>query len=406
VTTIDRTLVVALGSLALIATVFGCAISTNPTPGFDVLARADFEPLRGKRVGIVANHTALDSEFRHLVDVLAERDDVHLVAVFAPEHGFRGLAQAGESVGSERDPTTGVPIHSLYGEHRRPTPSMLEGMDVLLFDIQDVGVRAYTYLSTLAGALEEAARAGVEFWVLDRPNPIGGVELAGPVLVAGAESFVGSHTIPLRHGLTAGEFARLFDRERNLDARLRVIAVEGWKRDELWPSGQAWVAPSPNVPTAETALLYAGFVLIEGTNLSEGRGTTRPFQLTGAPWLDGLRVARDLNMRRLPGVRFRATAFEPTFSKYAGEVCRGVEAHVTDRAAFRPFATVYALLSIVRHLHPTYFRFKNDVFDRLSGTVELRESIEAGRAWLEVKRELDVELEAFRRRCQPILIYN
>lgn len=404
--TIDRLVFGAVVLTLTVLSLVGCVRSREAVSGLEVLVGSEFASLHGKRVGVIANHTALDSELRHLVDLLAATAGVKLVAVFSPEHGFRGVAQAGESVGSGRDPVTGVPIYSLYGETRAPTPTMLEGIDVLLFDIQDVGVRAYTYLSTLSAALEVAAGENIEFWVLDRPNPLGGEILEGPVLVEGAQSFVGAHTVPLRHGLTPGEFALLVDRERDLGARIEVVRVHGWDRQDAWPLGAGWVAPSPNIPTADTALLYAGFVLVEGTNLSEGRGTTRPFQLIGAPWLEAPRVVDVLNSAGLSGVRFRATAFEPTFSKYVGEVCQGVEVHVTDRATFRPVATTFSLISTIRKLHPELFEFKEAVFDKLAGTVDFREAIVSGRSWEDLRRTMAADLRDFRQRREPVLLYD
>jgi len=382
----------------------GCGSAPEVETGLDVLIAEDFRALEGRRVGLIANHTAVDNKLGHLIDLLDRNDRTKLVAVFAPEHGFRGIAQAGESLRDARDPRTGVPVFSLYGDHRRPTPEMLEGVEVLIFDIQDIGVRTYTYLSTLLGALEEAARAKVEFWVLDRPNPLGGA-LEGPMLVEDMRSFVGPHTLPLRHGLTPGEFALLVNEERGIGADLKIIRSRGWRRGQWNDSKSVWIAPSPNIPTRATALLYAGFVLIEGTNLSEGRGTTRPFHLVGAPWLDSRGVSEELQGLGLPGVIFRETAFEPTFSKFKGTPCQGIEAHVVDPQSFRAVTCALAVLDTIRRRHPEDFRFL-DSFDRLAGTPALRSALESGSSWWEIEAGWSAGLEAFRKRRSKFLLYR
>lgn len=284
---------------------------------------------------------------------------------------------------------------------------MLDGVEVILFDVQDVGVRTYTYLSTLVEVLRAAAERQVEVWVLDRPVPIGADRVEGPVLEAGRESFVGAHTVPLRHGLTAGEFARLVNRERRIGVRLRVVEMVGYHRD--WPfsrTGLSWIAPSPNLPTPGSVLVYAGMVLVEGTNLSEGRGTTRPFQLVGAPWIDGRRLADDLNGRGLSGVIFREAYFTPSFSKHRGERCSGVEVHVVEPGAFRPVVAGVALLQAVRKLHPEAMRFHADAFDRLAGGSGLRTAIEAGVPLAAIVDSWSPALEAYRQRRQRVLLYD
>ncbi|HLU49533.1 MAG TPA: DUF1343 domain-containing protein, partial [Planctomycetota bacterium] len=342
-----------------------------------------------------------------IVDLIARIEGVELVAIFGPEHGFRGAEQAGDKVGDARDPRTGVPVHSLYGATRRPTPEMLEGIDVILFDIQDVGVRAYTYLSTLVEVLHAAKENGVEVWVLDRPVPTGADRIEGPILEAGRESFVGAHMIPLRHGLTAGEFALLVDREREIGASPRIVRMENYRRDMTWEeTGIPWVAPSPNIPTVDIALIYAGMVLIEGTNLSEGRGTTRPFQLVGAPWIDGARLAEELRALELPGVLFREAWFTPTFSKHDGKACQGVEIHVTDRRAYRSVRTALEVIAAVRRFWPEDFRFRESGFDRLAGTAKLREALLAGTPPAEIESEWEASLEAWRKKHEGLLLYR
>ncbi len=376
--------------------------------GLEVLASTKFAALRGRRDGVITNPTGVDRQLRSLVDLVAEAPDVDLVAIYGPEHGARGAAQAGEKVGDAKDPKTGVPVFSLYGKTRRPTPEMLRGVEVLLFDIQDIGVRSYTYLSTLIEVLEAAAEQKVEVWVLDRPVPIGADVFAGPVLEVGRESFVGAHTIPLRHGLTAGEFARLVTSERKIAVELRVVAMENYRRSDTFEStSRIWVAPSPNIPDRETALVYAGTVLVEGVaTLSEGRGTTRPFRLVGAPWLDSEKVAAMLMSEKLPGVLFRSALFRPTMSKHEGNSCRAVEIHVTNRKAYRPILTALALLEKIRSLHPKELEFRETFFDKLAGTSDLREALERGVPFREIAASWRPELEAYRARRRAVLLYD
>lgn len=376
--------------------------------GLEVLARDGFGALASRRVGVVTNATGVDSSLRSTIDLIAEAPGVQLAALFGPEHGVRGAAEAGEKVGDRTDPRTGVPVYSLYGRRRRPEPETLEGIDVLVFDIQDVGVRAYTYLSTLVEILEAAASANVEVWVLDRPVPIRADVLEGPVLEEARRSFVGAHRVPLRHGLTAGEFARMVCGERGIEVALKVVPMEGYRRSD-WLDSRAplWIAPSPNIPDRETALVYAGMVLVEGTNLSEGRGTTRPFRLVGAPWIDDApRLASELDALGLGGVRFRPAAFEPQYSKHASETCRGVRVHVIDRDAYRSVAVAVAVIASVRRLWPEAFRFRESAFDRLAGTSRLRESIEAGRSIREIESGWESDLAAYRERRAKHLLYR
>ncbi len=375
--------------------------------GLEVLRSRGFADLRGKRVGLVTNGSGVDRELRSTADLLAGADGVELKAIFAPEHGFRGALEAGAQVADQLDPATGVPVHSLYGAVRSPTPEMLQGIDVLVYDIQDVGARTYTYLSTLRGCLEAAAEKGIEAWVLDRPDPLGGAATEGPVLEERFESFVGPHTIPLRYGMTAGEFARMVNEERRIGARLRVVPLRGWRRGMTFAeSGLPWVPPSPNIPTADTCLLFPGFVLLEGTNLSEGRGTTRPFKLFGAPWLDARSAARELSRLDLPGVHFRATEFTPSDSKHRGAVCGAVEVHVTDPSAFRAGLTAVAVLSVVHRLHPEKLELKDAAFDRLAGGEALRRAILRGDPPKEIAASWSAGLAAFEKRRQAYLIYR
>ena len=294
--------------------------------------------LNGLRVGVVANPASIDHGFRHIVDGLGSARDWKLAAIFGPQHGFRSDLQDNmiESAHAE-DARRKVPIFSLYSETREPTPAMLDLIDVLVIDIQDVGARIYTFIYTMANCLRAAARKGLPVIVCDRPNPIGGTAIEGPMLEAGYESFVGQFPIPMRHGMTVGELARMFNERHGIGAALEIVPMEGWSRGMYWDeTGLPWVMPSPNMPTLDTAIVYPGTVLFEGTMLSEGRGTTRPFELIGAPWLDGEKLASRLNAVGLKGVHFRAATFEPTFQKHAQTTCGGCQIHVTSRQDFEP----------------------------------------------------------------------
>ncbi len=386
--------------------------------GLEVLARRRFAPLRGLRVGLVCNPTAVDRRLRHAADVLSAAPGVRLAALFGPEHGVRGDIQYMSAVGDDRDPVTGLPVHSLYGsapESLRPGRSQLAGLDALCFDVQDVGTRYYTYQATMMLCMEAAAAAGLRFVVLDRPDPIGGREVEGPALRPGFESFCGMHDLAVRHGMTVGELAELFRAERGLDLDLEVVPCEGWRRRQgFHDTGLPWILPSPNMPTPETALVYPGMCLLEGTNLSEGRGTTRPFHLFGAPWLDARQLAHDLEAERLPGVRFRAAGFTPTWDKHAGRLCHGVELHVHDPEAFRPFRTGLACVAVARAQDPDRFAWRTDpyefvsdvpAFDLLCGSDRERRAIEAGDGWKELARAFAGEERAFGKRRARFLRY-
>ena len=386
--------------------------------GLDVLAAERFRPLRGLRVGLVCNPTAVDARLRHAADLLHGAPGVTLAALFGPEHGVRGDAQYMAAVADERDRRTGVPVHSLYGSTKAslaPTAEQLAGLDALVFDIQDVGARYYTYQATMMLCMEAAARARLCFFVLDRPNPIGGL-VEGPRLRPGFESFCGLHDLAPRHGLTVGELAELFRVERGLDLELTVVECRGWRRRQHQrEAGLPWVFPSPNMPTPETALVYPGMCLLEGTNLSEGRGTTRPFELFGAPWLDADALVEALEAERLPGLRVRPVSFVPTFDKHRGERCHGVELAVSDREAFRPFRTAIACVAEARRLAPEHFRWRTDpyefvegvpAFDLLCGSAREREGIERGASVRELARAWAPEERAFAARRRRFLRYR
>jgi uncharacterized protein YbbC (DUF1343 family) len=354
--------------------------------GIDVAVADGFAALRGKRVGAIVNPTSVDARFRHLADLLAEARV--LGALFGPEHGVRGEAQYMVAVDDvARDKRTNVPVHSLYGhtfESLSPRPEWLSGLDALVFDIQDVGSRYYTYVYTMALAMKAAAKAKLAFYVLDRPNPIGLTHVEGNLVGERFKSFVGLYALPNRHGMTAGELARYFNVEEGIGCELHVVPVEGLKRADWWPADRAFISPSPNMPTPDTALVYPGMCFGEGTNVSEGRGTCRPFEQFGAPWLDGAKLADDLNRAGLPGVAFRPVAFTPTFDKHKGASCEGAFIHVTDRQAFLPWRTG---VEIFRTLHRHKFEWRFDAyefvkdvpaFDLIAGTDAIRLGIEKG----------------------------
>ncbi len=369
--------------------------------------------LRGQRVGIVSNPASVDAAFRHLVDRIDEVPGATLAAIFGPQHGFRSDVQDNMiETPHVEDGRRRVPIYSLYSETREPTAEMLAGVDVLVIDLQDVGARIYTYIYTMANCLRAAKKHGVKVIVCDRPNPIGGVEVEGPMLHPGYESFVGLFPIPMRHGMTIGELARLFNEHFAIGAELEVVPMEGWTRDQYFDAtGLPWVMPSPNMPTLDTAIVYPGMVLFEGTMLSEGRGTTRPFELLGAPWIHAERFAAAMNERQLPGVWFRPAVFEPTFQKHARTTCGGCQIHVTDRSVFRPGAAAAALLLEFYRADPARFAWRQPPYeyehdkmpiDILAGSPSLRTDVEAQApldritaVWHEEVREFKIVRESF-----------
>lgn len=400
---------VALLALAACGTVSREVPPERVRPGVDVLLDDSLHLVAGRRVGLITNQTGVDAAGRSSIDRLHEAPDVELVALFSPEHGIRGTEDA-EVVEGGTDPRTGLPVHSLYGETRRPTPAMLRDLEVLVFDIQDLGVRYYTYVSTMALAMEAAGRHGLPFVVLDRPNPLGGELVQGNVLDPEHASFVGMFPVPMRHGMTPGELARLYVGAFGVQAALHVVPAAGWNRNR-WAdqTGLPWVRPSPNMPSLESATHYPGTCLFEGTNLSVGRGTERAFQQVGAPWLDGEALAERLNGRRLPGVRFEPVEFvpeAPTDGKYEGERVRGVRLAVTDRRSYDPTVAAVALLLEVRRLAGDRWEWRRSHFDRLAGSERLRSAVEEGRSLEEIVEAWAPELAAFRALRRPYLIYE
>lgn len=384
--------------------------------GLEVLLSEKTSLLRGARVGLICNPTTVDNNFRHAADLFRAHPDINLTALFGPQHGIRGETQDNmiEWEGF-RDLRTGVTAYSLYGLVRKPTEEMLRDVDVLVFDIQDVGTRVYTFNYTMALAMQAARESGKRFVVLDRPNPIGGQGIEGNILESGHESFVGMFPIPMRHGMTVAELARMFNEEFKLGCGLEIAPMTGYKRD-FWfnDTGAPWVIPSPNMPTLDTTMVYPGAVLVEGTKISEGRGTTRPFEINGAPYADAHQLAEHLNNLNLPGVHFRPHSFLPTFQKHAGTLCHGVQIHVCDRQAFKPVITGIALIKAFHDLYPNGFQWQEPpyeyVYDRLpfdviAGTAKLRGQIESGVSIEDIARSWEAGEKDFAERRRPYLLY-
>jgi len=400
--------------------------------GLEVFLESRVDLVKGEKVGLITNPSGVDSDLRSVVDLFRAAEGIKLVALYGPEHGVRGNAQAGEYVPFYYDEKYGLPVFSLYGQSFKPAPgslknideymrsfdtaitgkvpesAMIQDVEVMVFDIQDIGTRVYTYVATMVYAMQAAAQSGIDFIVLDRPNPINGKDMEGPVLeYPGQSSFVGLYPIPERHGMTVGELARMFnDKFLEKKVNLTVIPMEGWRR-EAWldETGLPWVIPSPNMPTLDTATVYPGQVLIEGTNVSEGRGTTRPFELFGAPWIDGYALVGRLNALELAGVQFREAWFTPAFSKFAGEMCGGAQVHVTDRGRYRPFETALHVIKTIREMYPEKFEFHVEYFDRVAGTPKIREALEHGDGVAEIVRSYEAGLKAFAAERQAYLLY-
>ncbi len=388
--------------------------------GVDVQVKQRFKALKGLRVGAIVNPTSVDASFRHLIDLLHEAPSVTLAAIFGPEHGVRGEAQYMVAVDDvPRDRRTGVPVYSLYGstfESLTPKAKWLSGLDAMVFDIQDVGARYYTYIYTMALAMKAAAKARLPFFVFDRPNPIGLSLVQGNLVGKRFRSFVGLYELPTRHGMTAGEIATLLNERERFGCELVVVPCEGLRRRMTWADvGRDFISPSPNMPTPATALVYPGMCLGEGTNVSEGRGTCRPFEQFGAPWLSSHAVAEHLNAQRLPGVVFRPCAFTPTFDKFKGVSCEGAFLHVTDPLAFDPFLTGIAVFQACATLGGDAFAWRADAyefvekipaFDLLCGTSRVRRGIERGWSLSTIVEGFDAERSTFLPLRQKHLLYD
>ena len=372
--------------------------------GIDVLEEEKFAPLAGLRVGLITNHTGRDAQGRRTIDVLAEAPRVKLKAIFGPEHGFTGTGAEGAAIASGKDPKTGLPVYSLYDGTTRPTAKMLQGLDALVFDIQDAGVRFYTYITTLGYAIEAAASGGIRIFVLDRPNPINGVSVEGPILDPDLISFVGYFPLPVRHGMTVGELAGLFNREKKIGAELEVIKMHGWHRDDWFDdTGLAWVMPSPNLRNMTEAALYPGVAMVEGANVSVGRGTDTPFELVGAPWIDGPKLAAHLSQRELQGVGFMAVDFTPRSGPFAGELCHGVNIVLLDRMALDSPELGVELTSALHKLFPNDFQLEKTL--PLIGARWVVEGIQKGRDPRSIVLHSYEPLEPFRKIRQQYLLY-
>jgi uncharacterized protein YbbC (DUF1343 family) len=384
--------------------------------GIERLIEEDCALLAGARVALLSNPASVDGRLRHAADILADDPRIDLVSLFGPQHGFRSDLQDNMiETPHALDARRRIPIYSLYSDTREPTPEMLRDLDVLVVDLQDVGTRVYTYIYTMANCMRAAARHGVRVVVCDRPNPVGGTAVEGPILRPESVSFVGQFPIPLRHGLTIGEIARLFNQEFALGAALDIVPLDGWRRSMYFDETRLpWVMPSPNLPTLDSTIVYPGAVLFEGTMLSEGRGTTRPFELIGAPWIDGESLAAAMNARGLPGVHFRATVFEPTFQKHAKQTCGGCQLHVTDRQAFQPIRTAVELIEGFRSQNPSVFAWRQPPYeyehdkwpiDILYGSDGLRSTIDSGGDISRLIASWREEEDAFRKTREKYLMY-
>jgi uncharacterized protein YbbC (DUF1343 family) len=393
-----------LAALAVVAAFAAAdAARAQVRTGIDVLAANGCAPLHGRKVGLITNQTGRTADGRRTVDVLRACKELSLTALFSPEHGWDGVVD--EKVGDTTDAATGLRVYSLYGETRAPTDAMLAGVDTLVFDVQDIGCRFYTYTATMRNCLEVAAAKGLRFVVLDRPDPIGGVRVEGPVLAPERRSFVGAHSIPLRHGLTVGELARMIVGEDGLRAELQVIACEGWRRADTWDrTGLPWIDPSPNMRRLSQALAYPGIGMLEATNLSVGRGTDTPFEMLGAPWIDGRLLAAKLRAAELPGVAFVPVEFTPKASRFRGERCGGVQVLLTDWRTFEPVRTGVHVACALRALFGDAWDTKQ--LDALLQHEASAAAIVAGTAADTIVASWQKDLELFRLRKKPFLLYE
>jgi uncharacterized protein YbbC (DUF1343 family) len=382
----------------------------NPVKtGLDNIAEHK-ELFAGNRIGIVTNHTAYNSSGQYIVDVFRKIESARLTALFSPEHGIHGNQEEGKAINSRTDARYNLPVYSLYGKTNKPTAEMLNNIDILVFDIQDIGARFYTYISTMSLAMEAAAECGKRFVVLDRPNPITGSNVEGNILEREFASFVGMHPVPVRHGMTVAELATMFNRQgwlRNgVRADLVVVPMKGWRR-RMWydQTGLIFVKPSPNIPDLQTAAVYPGLCLLEGTNVSEGRGTDMPFRQFGAPWIDSKNLAVRLNRLSLPGLRFEPTSFTPTSSKYQGRKCQGVEIIITDRELLEAYYSGIMIVNELFQMYPETFRWNAKHFDHLCGTSAIRETITSRSSLEKLRRGWQPELKSFLAIRKKYLMY-
>lgn len=375
--------------------------------GITLLLEDKLDFIAGKSIGLITNPTGVNENLEDDISLFIKHPEVNLKSIFSPEHGLWGAAQ--DDVKSSSFEYKGIPVYSLYGETKKPTTEMLKGLDFLIFDIQDAGARFYTYISTMSMAMEACAENDVGFIVLDRPNPINGLAVEGNILETDFRSFVGYLPIPIRHGMTTGELARFYNDKFNIGVQLSVINMTGWNRD-MWfdDTGLQWIMPSPNMPTLDTATVYPGLCLFEGTNISEGRGTTKPFEIIGAPWIDGILLADQLNKLSLPGVKFRPVNFIPIFSKYKDQNCGGVQTHVLDREIFTPINTALNMIDTIKHTYPDKFQWRGEkrpFFDILMGTDKARKQMNDGELVNDIIRSWEDELMEFSKIRQSYLLY-
>jgi len=372
--------------------------------------------LRSLRIGLICNQSSVNRQFQHAADLFLKNNDLNLVSLFGPQHGIRGDVQDNMvETAHTIDKLTKLPIYSLYSETRQPTEEMLLGIDALVFDLQDVGVRVYTFIYTMANAMRACAKFGKKMFVLDRPNPIGGLYVEGNFLEKGHESFVGQFPIPMRHGLTVGELAKLFNKEFNINCELEVITMNNWERKDFYDETDApWVMPSPNIPTVDTTVVFPATVYFEGTQVSEGRGTTRPFEIVGAPYIDPNEYADALSLLELPGIIFRPINFLPTFQKYSNQSCGGVFMHITERNLFEPVITGLAMVKTIYELYPKDFKWKDtpyeyeyerNPFDVIAGTTKIREMIEKGKSIDEIKLFWKNDVKDFNELKEKYFLY-
>jgi uncharacterized protein YbbC (DUF1343 family) len=384
--------------------------------GLEKILEEEINLLKNKRVGLICNQASVNHQFQHSADLFFENPNIDLVALFGPQHGIRGDVQDNmvETLHTI-DKKTGLPVFSLYSETREPTAEMLSKIDTIVFDLQDVGCRVYTFIYTMANAMRSCAAAGKEFIVLDRPNPIGGEAVEGNALEKGNESFVGQYSIPMRHGLTVGELAKLFNEEFGINCDLTIVAMDGWTRNLYFDETDApWVMPSPNMPTIDTAVVFPATVYFEGTQVSEGRGTTKPFEIIGAPYIDAKDYREALTKLELPGVIFREVNFLPTFQKHKDEICGGVFLHITNREEFKPVITGIAMIKTLYELYREEFKWKNapyeyvydrNPFDVISGTTKTREQIENGESLEKIELSWNDDVKLFRENRKKYLLY-
>lgn len=395
----------AASGAAYVATITPVDAPERPVlSGIDVLEKNHFNQLAGHNIGLITNQTGINVDGRATIQLLNDAVNVNLVALFNPEHGLFGKLDI-PLIENSQDSATGIPVYSLYGSSRRPTAEMLAGIDTLVFDIQDIGTRFYTYISTMGHAMQAAAENHVRFVVLDRPNPINGMTVSGPVLDEGRQSFVGFHRLPVRHGMTVGELALMFRSELRLELELEIVALEGWSRADYFDdTGLPWVNPSPNMRSLTEAILYPGIGLLETTNLSVGRGTATPFELFGAPWIDADILTRELNRLGLPGVLFSKVHFTPASSKFEAQSCHGVGIEIIRRELFEPLRTGLEIAVQLRRLYPEQWELES--YDRLLGNQAVLSGIRDGMAYTDIEEVFRPALMEFTRRREQFLIYR